>query len=76
MTLGETCSVEKHEMAAWRRPTAQALGTHQHHTKQEGGRHSMAAILLHVFEIQTDKTSWIILLSYVLNSLLCGTRSP
>ena len=28
------------------------------------------------FEIWTDKTSWIILPSYVLNSLLCGTGSP
>lgn len=58
-------------------PRLRSLGTHQHHrTRGEEDAIVWLPFSCMAFEICTDKRSWIILLSYVLNSLLCGTRSP
>lgn len=67
--------VEESGVARWRKKTHRLWEPSSILVQEGGGRHSVAAVL-HAFEIWTDKTSWIILLSYVLNSLLCGTRSP
>lgn len=65
------------ESAQRRRLVAQALGTHQYpKNRKEEGAIAWRPFSSMCLKSGPDKTNWIILLSYVLNSLLCGTRSP